>query len=51
MKTYSIDQIYNMITTQNFKDFHDGSFEDHITGEEDALSEEEIKHNIEQLLQ
>ena len=47
---YDIKDIYNMLTRQDFLDFHQGVFEEHIVGDPGALSVEEIYALLRELL-
>jgi len=45
-----VNEVYEMLTGQAFEDFYKGDLDDHILGEPDAKSKEEIKERIEELL-
>lgn len=44
-------KIFEVLMGQEFVDFHNGEFEDFVTGEEGALSEGEIIDKIKELFQ
>lgn len=50
MDKETINKIYDMLSSQRFFDWYGSTFEDHITGEEDAKSTEEIKDDIRRML-
>jgi len=42
MTSNDIDKVYEMLSSQSFKDFYETEFEDHILGEEDCSTREQI---------
>ena len=47
---FSIEQILNMLETNDFEIWYATKFEDYIRGEEEALPKEEIVKELENLL-
>ena len=43
-------QLLDFLMTQTFADFYKNELEDYITGEEDALSKEDIIANLQELM-
>jgi len=46
----TVEQLLDLLTTQSFANFYNGELEDYITGEEDAMSREEIIANLQELM-
>ena len=44
------EQILDMLMTQTFADFYKGDLDSFITGEEDAMSKEEIIREIQEMM-
>jgi len=50
-ETFTLKQIYNMISTQTFADWYDDIFNKHIEGEEFAKQTPQILEDLKDLLQ
>lgn len=44
------EQLLNLITSQTFADFYNNELEDYITGDDKALSKEDIIGNLQELM-
>lgn len=45
-----VELVYEMLTKQRFVDWYEGKFVDHIGGEEDCASKQEILSDLKKLL-
>lgn len=49
-KTYTVQQIRQMLMGASFETWYEQDFMDHVTGEEDAKSDDQIEADLEQML-
>ena len=49
-ETFTLREIYNMLSTQTFLDWHEGDFRKHIKGEEFSKQTPQILEDLEALL-
>ena len=45
-----VDNVHDMLTSQSFAKWYEGTFMDYVEGEEDCKSEEEIKEDIKRFI-
>ena len=44
------EMLYNLFSSQSFSDWYSGAFEEHISGDDNCKTKEEIMSDIEQML-
>ena len=49
-ETFTLREIYNMLSTQTFLDWHEGDFREHIEGKEFSKQTPQILEDLEALL-
>lgn len=49
-KTFTAEQVYELLTTGGFEEWHNSDFEDHILGEEGCQSREQLIEVLELML-
>jgi len=50
-KTFTVEQIYQMMMTNTFEMWYGDTFTDHVVGEDWAMSKEQILEELETLIQ